>query len=119
MYIVIIDEGFHDRKEEVRVFENAGVARCWVWDYATRMQRRKIPDGEYDVVDARLYRVSRAGKCVFTDQFSDVALKDGYAEGWKSEGRREAEHQEWEAAREAEREWRAKYVAVPIERHAD
>lgn len=119
MYIVIIDEGYCNRKEEVRVFEDAEIARRWVWDYATRMQRRKIPDSEYDTVDARLYRTGRSGKCVLMDQFSDVALRDGYGEGWKSEGRREAEHQEWEAAREAERQWRAQYVAVPIERHAD
>ena len=119
MYIVIIDEGNHDRKEEVRVFEDAEVARRWVCDYSVRMQRRRIPDSEYDVVDARLYRVGRAGSGRLIDEFSDVALRDGNGEGWKSEGRREAEHRQWEAEREAERQWRAMYVAEPIEHHAD
>lgn len=119
MCIIIIDAGYYNRKEEVRTFEDMETARRWVWDYATRMSRRKIPDGEYDVVDARLYRASHTGRCTLIDQFSNVALQDGYGEGWKSEGRREVEHQQWEAKREADRQWREKYVAIPIERHAD
>lgn len=116
MYVVIIDEGFGDRKEKVSVFLSIGIARESVDRYAERTLRHRE---DHDIVTARLYRVGSGGGCVLIDSYCDEALKDGYAEGWKSEGRREVEHQQWEAERQAEREWRAKYVAIPIERHAD
>lgn len=116
MYVVIIDEGFGSRKEKVSVFLSTRTARESVVEYAERTQRHRE---DHDVVTARLYRVGSGGGCVLIDNYSEEALKDGYAEGWKSEGRREAEHQQWEAECEAEREWREEYVAIPIERHAD
>lgn len=116
MYIVVIEEGCANREQEVHVFRSLVVARASVWKYIRRVA--SVRD-EYDTIDATLYKTCNGSRCKLIDEFSDVALKDGYAEGWKSEGRREAEHQQWEAEREAEREWRAKYVAIPIERHAD
>lgn len=116
MYVIVIDEGFGNRKEKVSIFPTIRAARDSVYKYAQRTLRTRE---EHDVVTARLYRVGAGGGCVLVDKFSDEALKDGYAEGWKSEGRRKAEYEQWEAEREAEREWRAKYVAIPIERHAD
>lgn len=117
MYIVIIDEGCYSRKEQVQVFSSIVEARASVWWYIRKVDKTR---GGHDVVDAKLYKVTRKrGPCALVDEFSDVALDDGYAEGWKSEGRREAEHRQWEAKRETERQWREKYVAIPIERHAD
>ena len=116
MYIVIIEEGYDSREQEVHTFRSLVPARASVWEYIRRVDATR---DEYDAVDAKLYKTGRGSKCKLIDEFSDVALKDGYAEGWKSEGRREDEHRQWEAEREAEREWRAKYVAIPIERHPD
>lgn len=117
MYIVIIDEGCYNRKEKVQVFPSILEARASVWRYTQKADKTR---DEHDVVDAKLYKTTRKrGACVLVDEFSDVALDDGYAEGWKSEGRREAEHRQWEADREAERERWAKYVAIPVERHAN
>lgn len=116
MYLLIIEAGYNNREQEVHVSRSLKTARASVWKYIRRVDATR---DEFDTVDAQLYETGRGGKCKLIDEFSDVALKDGYAEGWKSGGRREAEHQQWEADRQAEREWRAKYVAIPIERHAD
>lgn len=115
MYILIIDEGCCGRKEEVYAFPTAIRARAEVERYICRTSFAE----DFDVVDAKLYRSSRSGKCRLVDQFSNVALRDGYAEGWESEGRREEQSRQWEAEREAERRWRAEFVAIPIERHPD
>lgn len=116
MYIVVIEEGAGDRKEKVNIFSDIITARSSMWKYIKHIDSTRE---EYDIVEARLYGTDKRGRCRLIDQFCDQALKDGYAEGWKSEGRREAEHQQWEADREAEREWRAKYVAEPVEDHAN
>jgi hypothetical protein len=115
MYVTVIDEGYK-HEGAVYVFSSILSARACVWWYIRRIDDTR---DDYDTVDAKLYRVRKNGKCKLIDEFSDVALKDGFAEEWKSEGRREAEHQQWEVEREAERQWRAEYVVEPIESHAD
>lgn len=93
MYILIIEEGCGEREQEVHSFQSVKSARSFIWAYIRRVD--KAGRENYDTVDAKLYRNSSRSKCVLVDEFSDVALKDGYAEGWKSEGRRAEETREF------------------------
>lgn len=88
MYILIIEEGYSSREQEVYTFPSLTAARASIWKYIRRLDATR---DEYDTVDAKLYETRNSSRCKLIDEFSDVALKDGYAEGWKSEGRRERE----------------------------